>query len=29
VLRTPVTADRILEALQTEGARPGLLKAYA
>jgi xanthine dehydrogenase molybdenum-binding subunit len=29
VLRTPVTADRILEALATEGANPRLLKAYA
>jgi CO/xanthine dehydrogenase Mo-binding subunit len=29
VLRTPVTADRILEALATEGPVPGLLTAYA
>jgi CO/xanthine dehydrogenase Mo-binding subunit len=29
VLRTPVTADRILEALERKGAPPGLLKAYA
>ena len=29
VLRTPVTADRILEALERQGANPGLLKAYA
>ena len=29
VLRTPVTADRILEALESNGANPRLLKAYA
>jgi CO/xanthine dehydrogenase Mo-binding subunit len=29
VIRTPVTADRILEALEKKGANPRLLKAYA
>ncbi len=29
VIRTPVTADRILEALEREGAIPGLLMTYA
>jgi len=29
VLRTPVTSDRILEALQKKGAKPRLLMAYA
>src|SRR5262249_4799181 len=29
VIRPPVTADRILEALERKGANPGLLKAYA
>ena len=29
VIRTPVTPDRILEALEREGANPGLLKTYA
>jgi CO/xanthine dehydrogenase Mo-binding subunit len=29
ILRTPATADRILEALERKGANPGLLKAYA
>ena len=29
VIRTPVTPDRILEALERAGANPGLLKTYA
>jgi xanthine dehydrogenase molybdenum-binding subunit len=29
VIRTPVTPDRILEALARQGAYPGLLKPYA
>jgi CO/xanthine dehydrogenase Mo-binding subunit len=29
VIRTPVTPERILEALETEGKRPTLLTTYA